>query len=434
MFELPLVQGSKRRNRELKVKYRYLRHVVSKFESLSRKSKKDTPQHTVDSQRSLPTPENSSIETEYSSGPEHTEIRRQSERSIGVVARQLEEDDDGYQDTMQEYEDGDDDSHEFHFRKPEMAYEIWNTSKKHRVPLNRKHINYRKYEHMHRYAARRTRQQVGHLSRHERWVLEVWLQGNEILQREDSDLVPSYTSIHISKLVNLLHITMSREQWDLAYRTFALLIRIPGVDLRSLWGSGARILKQKSPEESLRFLEWMNNVYSCRNVHFVQSRNYRLDPVFRSGSRTHTPKYAITWLWDWLLDCTRDVPENDAEFVRTPRVAERLDNIIERISELVLVPPFMDDPEIWYLYAVCHMVKADVLAKQLAGTGLSLDIARSQVAQHVQFARTHLGQCVKRDPAFYVPENMSSHLSALEMRLFRTEVIHEELSLDTQTH
>lgn len=63
--------------------------------------------------------------------------------------------------------------------------------------------------------------------------------GLEPLKTSTSE-VRNYRTRHIVTLTDLLHLNVSRHNWSLAYKIFATLIRIPGVQIKSL---GALALK-----------------------------------------------------------------------------------------------------------------------------------------------------------------------------------------------
>ena len=40
---------------------------------------------------------------------------------------------------------------------------------------------------------------------------------------------------HINNLTTLLHLQIMKQNWSIAYKIFALLIRFPQVDIRTIW-------------------------------------------------------------------------------------------------------------------------------------------------------------------------------------------------------
>ena len=51
---------------------------------------------------------------------------------------------------------------------------------------------------------------------------------------------------HINNLTTLLHLQIMKQNWSIAYKIFALLIRFPQVDIRTIWPLVIEILMQLS--------------------------------------------------------------------------------------------------------------------------------------------------------------------------------------------
>lgn len=156
----------------------------------------------------------------------------------------------------------------------------------------------------------------------------------------------SVVKSHITNLLNLLHVNILRQHWDLAYRAFSLLLRFDYVDLRAIWPLGVEILTRRKEEmvrqntgsrlellKCRRFLEWLELVYPVLPSVLLTTQS-RVGPVFRAGSRRHAPAYVAAGLWQLLVE---------KQYMR----------LRESLDELLLVPPYSIDGGFFYIQALC---------------------------------------------------------------------------------
>ncbi|SJM85861.1 related to RNA polymerase I-specific transcription initiation factor RRN11 [Zygosaccharomyces bailii] len=403
MFEIPVVSISKCTRTSRKLKYQYINNLTRKYDSINGISS---------SHRGLPTPENSA--TEISENEEAVErkkkrTRRRWKSIIGDSYSDSESDEDLTMD------DTDNEERKFYkrYEKPQATFEKWHRGPKRRVPIQRNRITYSTLKRIQKYGSREVENSRAIASKSSKIYFDAVSQGYQVFD-PTYGRANTFQLKHIDTLTGLLHLNVSRKKWVLAYKCFALLIRIPGVDVRTLWGLGERILAEKQPTRSLEFLQWMSNVYSSK-LPFVEDINYRMAPVFTKGSKTHTPKYTTVWLWECLVRYANELEDPEME----QNAENNLQSLMERISEMVLGPPYMDDPEVWFIYALCHMVKADVLSQRFNPniTGSLRDIASSQIIQHVQCTKSYLQRCSEKGDFGYPKRYIGKRLAAFEARL-----------------
>lgn len=445
MFEVPITYNCRRLNVERRVRYQYI-NILSRKYHAKRRSKRRRQAN------SLPTPENSAVENDQS------ESQLPSREQIKEKKMKLGEDySDSEAETSSEGEDTTKDDNEFandmnkfeklfyrKYEKPEHSFEVWydgnsvNTKKKHE--LKKTHIHYTRLNRVERIAKKRVEKNVVHMPLVNKRYFDIKSEGYEVL--EPLVDIDSYLLKHIEILTQILFSSVSQGNWDIAYRTFSLLIRIPEVDIRNIWGLGTRILMERGQTtRSLEFLKWMSTVYSSKQ-NFVQSHYHRKAPVFRSGSRTHTPKYALTWLWNCLIKVTELISIEEEKGVNTNEeendngskqsAMDKLTELIDKISEMVLVPPYLDDPEIWFIYSMCHMVHADYLSGKFNCQRLSgsrRDIARNQVTQHIHYVKTYLQNCSQKGNFEYPKQFIQSRLEEFEKRMYEDESKPENMKL-----
>lgn len=187
--------------------------------------------------------------------------------------------------------------------------------------------------------------------------------GSEGAEQQKKGPKPGLKRTHTAHVTLLLHLNMLRQNWTLAYKLFCVLIRIPDIDIRTIWPLGIEILFHKQREVSNsasetsqqtvykdeRFYDWLSSFYSTRWHHkAVTSTPARRSaaPVWRTGSRTHAPLYVISSLWLLL-------------------VRRQFSRLNDRLSELLLEPPYSTDGVFYFLLASSKLLQALDLKKQL---------------------------------------------------------------------
>lgn len=169
----------------------------------------------------------------------------------------------------------------------------------------------------------------------------------------------SIRKTHIGNLKVLLHMSILRKKWSLAYKIFCLVIRIPSVDIKALWPLGVEILSQQRRQRQARqsvpnavafakeerFFEWLlafattNKSFDKEGVHSRTSAA----PAFRSSSRSHTALHVITSLW-------------------TLMAKDEIHGVVDKIQDLVLQPPYDSEGVLYFILAMCSMSLAIKLA------------------------------------------------------------------------
>lgn len=155
---------------------------------------------------------------------------------------------------------------------------------------------------------------------------------------------------HVMSLKTILHLKVLEKDWHTAFKTFALLTKIPNVDLRSLWPVGVEILTQlrdearakpsnssyKGRQEQIKirqFFEWMTLSFPMYGKpRFSTMPNH--GPVFRAGSKTYTPIYKVAQLWNLLIE-------------------KRYTMLRDNIEEMLLMPPYDQDGAFHYILILC---------------------------------------------------------------------------------
>lgn len=178
---------------------------------------------------------------------------------------------------------------------------------------------------------------------------------------------------HINNLKTLLHVNILRRNWGLAYKIFCLLIRLPKVDIRSLWPLGIEILNRQREETAYdnkdiklfkdeKFFDWLSSFFII-NKHsntFNLSNTRKISaPIWRSGSRTHTPMYVITSLWGLMIK-------------------NKYTRLRDRLDELLLEPPYDTDGVFYFLMALCKLLENFKLANKFSSFGNEAPIDESE--------------------------------------------------------
>ncbi|CEP63409.1 Rrn11p LALA0_S08e01794g [Lachancea lanzarotensis] len=421
MFELPTVQNSKRIRATRKLRYQYVNALHREHAKL---------QGHLNPGVALPTPENSAAEESCDADPQRASSivrKRRKRRLLGVLG--CADSDSELSDV--ELQNHDDNSHhhdsekEFYSRheKPQESFEVWKTDQRLAVPMASRTVSYADCRQIEKNAHRRTMAKNTHIPRTAHFQYSAMRNGLEVSMPPS----PAYHHVHYRQLSELLQISILHKKWENAYRCFTILIRLPGVDIRSLWGAGAAILDALSQSTkdigtTTEFLGWLSSIYTSKS-NFNHSMNLTLDPVFRSGSKTHSAKFVISWLWESLFDACSD--RNSGSNNLYDNFDSRLPKLMEKISEMVLSPPYMEDPEIWFIYALCHLICADKLSARFSNqnetfSGLEKDIARNQVTQSITNAHNCLKNCLDKGEHYKFPHRfIQEQLSAFEKRLYQ---------------
>lgn len=412
MFDIPIALTSRRVRNARKLRYQYINNLYHKYNRIEGVTN-----------NGLPTPENSAAESSENEGAlerKRKRFRRRLKSIAGESYSDYESDDEfnGVSNDAEE-DDGETDHERNYFKKyekPQETFEKWQDDPKKRSPIRRSKISFTKYQRMCKTAKRRMTNPLELASRSNRIYLQTISEGFEMIEPMDR-FQETYQMKHIKLLNDLLHLEVCRRNWNAAYNCFVLLIRIPGVDIRNVWGIGNEILHADEPLRFLEFLEWMSNVYSSRTS-YPEDVNLRTAPVFTKGSRTHVPKFVTTWMWESLVQYTRNSFENNGD--EFGNESDQLQGLIDKISEMVLAPPYMDDSEIWLIYSLCHMVKADILSSEFDNhlVGSARDIASNQVFQHIQKTKSCLHTCVAKGDFHYPRRYIDRQLEVFENRLY----------------
>ncbi|SCW01519.1 LAFE_0E01442g1_1 [Lachancea fermentati] len=422
MFELPFVRANKRIRSRRKLRYQYIDAVNKRYQRLGAGGENG----------GLPTPENSAAEevsdSNHQSGNSAIRRRTRKRRLQSVLGEAVSSEsnesdfDEESEHNLEDYEKAFFNKH----HKPQDTYEIWRTDVKAKTPIRRTTMAYSDCKFAEKVAQERISSKLLHGSNNLRSYFESLKAGYEICPRKHLE---SHQKTHIRHLNEILHLNITNGRWDVAYRCFSILIRLPGIDVRSVWGMGVRILHEVSRVDTSigtcdEFLAWLSSVYSSR-YNYNQANIYTMDPVFRSGSKTHTPKFVTTWLWEALIACSIDNGKDNSSVKEVKiQTTTKLELLLDKLSELVHVPPYMDDPQIWFIYAICHVVMVDQLSQQCLDSyqdknDLSRDIARNQVIQHITNAKNCLSTCESKGQNFQFPKGaIKKQLAEYESRLY----------------
>lgn len=153
---------------------------------------------------------------------------------------------------------------------------------------------------------------------------------------------------HLSNLNFFLHLCILNKKWALAYKIFCIMIRMPDIDVKTVWPLGIEVLRGKSAETSdsvfkvkeNRFFSWLSSFYSLRYLRPFKSHNA---PLFKAGSFFRAPLYTIMSLWS-LLD-------NGKYLV-----------VKEELETLILQRPFSDEGVFSFILCLCYLMENNRLA------------------------------------------------------------------------
>lgn len=314
--------------------------------------------------------------------------------------------------------------------KPQQTYEIWfDPTTKSRTPLNKKVLSFKDWSRVQKKTRSRMKEPLAQASHSLRASQKLIPHGLYLYDEESNSTYhtkPTIQDKHMETMVTLLRHHISQLNWAMSYKIFALLIRLPRIDIRSIWQYGVAILNQdEHPVQCLQFLEWMHSVFSSRKS-FRLSTVLQTDPVFRGASRNHTAQFSLTWLWNSLIYSSTKIDNEEEQ-------DEKLEQIIEKLNEMILTPPFMEDGEIWFLLAMCHMSRADHISirylKQRESQGSHMrEVVYDKVTKEISQVIKYLKESKARQFGdFLFPEDyIMRNLTQIEMRIQEEEEEEEE--------
>lgn len=343
-----------------------------------------------------------------------------------------------------------------HHHKPQQTYELWmNPNSTTHRPLHTNIIRFPEWSRIETKTKSKLKEPLAQTTHSLKAYQKLIPYG---LYLHDPDNIrshhkrPTIQDKHIETMIILLRVHISNLNWSMAYRIFALLIRIPRVDIRSIWQYGVAILNQsENPVQCLNFLEWMHSVFSSKKS-YHQTNLLQSDPVFRGSSRNHTAQFSLTWLWNSLIFYSRrghqigkdrhDYEEDNMEIKQEGEYdgtflnrydKEGVERLIEKINEMILSPPFMEDGEVWFILAMCHMVRADYTSLcYLNGSNGKVSYRREKLYNQVTHDISKVIEYLKESKArqngdFLYPEDyIMRSLTQIEMRVSEEKEEDEE--------
>lgn len=418
MFELPINTATtyvnRYRMRERQLRYRYINESskqYSQYEQRNRTSKRKSPRHGYvtppetshgedesdsdsDSSNEHAMPDNRRVTKRRKKKVKWTALYRQDTQQLAedgnhfgsVIPKEVDTNLDGDEtvdvnnEELEQHEDEEgniissvDERIYFNSRhKPQQTYEVWQDPEAiPHTPLNTKLLRYPDYIHVFTITKSKMKEHLAQASVPLRARHMLIPEGLYLYDENNASTYyrnPAIQDKHTEILITLLHHHISRFNWSLAYRIFALLVRLPRVDIRSIWQYGVTILNHnKQSTQCLKFLEWMHSVFASRKT-FRLASVLQVDPVFRGSSRNHTAQFTLTWLWNSLIYYSTNGgrhkrhgygEDNGNDNGMHDFSEEKIEQLIEKLNELILTPPYMEDGEVWFILAMCHMVKAD---------------------------------------------------------------------------
>ncbi|KAH3903285.1 uncharacterized protein SCODWIG_03848 [Saccharomycodes ludwigii] len=459
MFEVPIVShnGQIKRKAKIRCKYKFLlKKYNSNGDGESGSKNSSVFDNENQTQQSVITPLPSELDEEYI----NNNIRINSEGDLANEEDEnsLESDVDYESKLLKGY------------IKPENTYEWWfdngNNSKNdheakfqkkkkkkggdnHVRPIDRQVVNSKRVKKLTKKVINSAEFAGGENTKHNTKNKELTILLNEILKRENSSadnitiLNRNFLNKHVYNLITMWHMAIYGQDWNRCYKIFSILIRLPKIDIRSIWSLGVVTLKNaqqridsdfsaennnNNNKKYIDFLEWLSTVFSSKTI-FRQSTNYFLDPVWRSGSTKHTPIYIYSWLWSLLIETaassTSSLTRKSYGIADDDSTAIDLDKIqwiIDKINEMCLVPPFMDDSMIWYILATAHLVKADHLSLQILISrtkNRNQEVSNNQVIQHLHSCKKALADVCDKDKEFvYDKLLIQNQLLECEKRMY----------------
>ncbi|CCH42510.1 RNA polymerase I-specific transcription initiation factor RRN11 [Wickerhamomyces ciferrii] len=183
-----------------------------------------------------------------------------------------------------------------------------------------------------------------------------------------------YSRKHTFILTKLLHLNILKRNWDVAYRCFSILIRVPFIGIRSIWPLGIEVLtrlseekfKQTQPENSIdfyqlktmktgnlstrlgqfkdeQFLTWLQNFYPpTRSQHPTFMKTPQ---PFRISSKITAPVFVLNLIWTLIMK-------------------QDFQKVNDKLSEMLLQPPYINDGTFFFLQGFSYQLEASQLCHE----------------------------------------------------------------------
>ncbi|CCH58901.1 hypothetical protein TBLA_0B00570 [Henningerozyma blattae CBS 6284] len=449
MFEAPLNIHSKVLANERKIRYQYINTFTKRYSQLYG----DTiPSSSLESNRSrtpitLPTPE--------ASAHEHSDSNTNYNDDSDSISNTNTLSDDEY--NSDSTGTTNEETKFFNrYDRPQESFEVWNTSidtlnsktklkSNGRIPINRNKISFNRLNRVKKFTNKKLEARLQHCTKRLKTHIKAISEGYETSYRDKQ--TTSFNNIHIENLINLLYYNICEKNFNQAYHIFSLIIRLPNIDIRNFWNLGSIILLKKvSIQESLNFLNWIHSIYSS-NQKYNNSINYKTAPAFTQSSRNHTGKFTTSFLWMTLSlihtkfsDLTsRNIKEIVEEL---NYLKKKLKKFVEKLSEMVLAPPFIEDSEIWYIYSLSHLILARMLMfetrnNDISQTSVEKDITKNEIISNIQHCKSHLQKVRENQNDYnFKFQKIEIELKDMEKKLYDTssdeEILNEEEFLDNE--
>ncbi|KAI5969607.1 RRN11 [Candida margitis] len=182
--------------------------------------------------------------------------------------------------------------------------------------------------------------------------------GMEVMPSQSVSTSQSIINKHVNNLNSLLHANILRQNWELSYKLFCIIVRFPMVDIRQLWPLGIEILTQlatmKNPLPATvkitKFFNYLNSFFTIgyRNtISIERSDRSSIAPAWRSGTRSLTPLYLITSLWHLF-------------------VHQEYEQTLNKILELILEPPYHKEGVLFFIVALCYLCQCCSIVNHFA--------------------------------------------------------------------
>lgn len=228
----------------------------------------------------------------------------------------------------------------------------------------------------------------------------------------------TFSRRHTLVLTNLLHINVLKRNWKVAHRCFAMLMRLTIVDIRSIWPIGLEILTRLAEEEfkesqpvgsvtdyklktyytgeddnlkvfkDEQFLSWLETFYQL-NLGAQPDRNNTPYP-YRLTSKFNTPLFVYEMIWIMIMK-------------------NKLDEVNDKLSELVLRKVYTDQGIFYFLQGFSNQLEASMISKKP-------DLNRQKIEQLMLNAKNFYQQAKAKGAEF--PENLlNSEMNIIKARL-----------------
>ncbi|KAH3675643.1 hypothetical protein WICMUC_002560 [Wickerhamomyces mucosus] len=246
-----------------------------------------------------------------------------------------------------------------------------------------------------------------------------------------------YFKRHIVTVFKLLFLNLMRKNWKIAYKCYSLLLRMNQVDVRAIWPIGLEILQRRAEEEiKLKQPEDIVNDYDLRSFKIPGSNSNLKDEQFSNWlqtfypiNKTINPKLNYIEPLPYRIGTRETSPLFVTNNIWVLIMKKKFDLANEKLSELLLTQPYINDGLIYFLQGLSYYYEAIMLSDSHSEE--SIDISNVNRIEKLMFdSNAFFEKAKERD--FIIPEKIfNNEISLIKSRIAEDSLVKDDSSFES---